>query len=152
MQGKLFEWGDNVKQETIGRYAAAIYRNAQSIINKKLENEGIKSGQHDFLYVIIKNQGISQTAMCEILNVGKPTVTKAVNSLVRSGYVVKEKSIEDQRCYQLYLTNKGEEISPLIKETFDELNQIFKKNLSEEEYNQTLYGLKIVLENIKNEK
>lgn len=139
-----------MKQETIGRYAAAIYRNTQSIINKKLENEGIKSGQHDFLYVIIKNQGISQTKMCEILNVGKPTVTKAVKSLVNSGYVVKEKGLEDQRCYQLYLTEKGEEIAPRIKETFDEINAIYKRNLSKEEYNQTLYGLKIILDSIGN--
>ncbi|TCT14556.1 MarR family transcriptional regulator [Natranaerovirga pectinivora] len=141
-----------MKQESVGRYAAAIYRSTQSIINKKLENYGIRSGQHDFLYVIIKKQGISQTEMCDLLNVGKSTVTKAVNSLVKSGYVIKEKSLEDKRCYQIYLTEKGEEIAPRIKDIFDELSEIYKKNLSEEEYYQILNGLKIILGNISNAK
>ncbi|NRT31940.1 hypothetical protein B0I68_005545 [Clostridium beijerinckii] len=40
--------------ENISKLNAAIYRNAQSIINSKLIDLNIRSGQHDFLYVISK--------------------------------------------------------------------------------------------------
>lgn len=69
--------------------------------------------------------------MCEILHVGKSTVTKAVKSIIKSGYVSKEKSLEDNRSYRLYLNEKGKEIAPRIQETFDEINEIYKRNLSE---------------------
>lgn len=49
-----------MKKESLGKYIAAIHRNSQSIINKKLEDYDIVSGQHDFLYVISNNEGITQ--------------------------------------------------------------------------------------------
>ena len=41
--------------KSISKYNAAIYRNGQSIINYKLKDLDIKSGQHDFFYIISKN-------------------------------------------------------------------------------------------------
>lgn len=142
-----------MKKDSVGRYTAAIYRNTQSIINKKFEHYDIRSGQHDFLYVIIKNEGITQTEMCDLLNVGKATVAKAVNNLVRSGYVIKEKNNkEDKRFYRLFLTDKGRAIAPMINATFHELIEIYKNELTDEEYDQILRGLKKILENISSAK
>ena len=149
---KTIQGGEDLRKESVGRYAAAIYRNTQSFINQKLKNYDIRSGQHDFLYVIMKNEGITQIEMCNLLNVGKPTVTKAVNNLVKHGYVIREKNIEDKRSYRLFLTNKGKEIAPTINETFDELTEIYKNNLTEEEYHQILQGLEIILKSISNTK
>lgn len=141
-----------MKKESVGRYTAAIYRNTQIFINQKLKNHGIKSGQHDFLYVIINNEGITQTEICNRLNVGKPTVTKAVNNLAKHGYVIRKRNIEDKRSYRLFLTNKGKEIAPMINATFDELIEVYKSNLSSEEYRQVLQGLEIILNNISSAK
>ena len=49
----------------IGRFNAAIHRNAQSIINCKLRDLDIRSGQQEFFYVISKNEGISQKELSE---------------------------------------------------------------------------------------
>jgi len=75
-----------------------------------------------------------------LLNVGKPTVTKGVNNLVKHGYAIREKNIEDKRSYRLFLTNKGKRIAPMINATFDELTEIYKSNFTEEEYHQILQG------------
>lgn len=79
-------------------------------------------------------------------------MTKAVNSLVKNDYVKREKNIEDNRSHRLFLTNKGKEIAPMINATFNELIEVYKSNLSSEEYHQVLQGLEIILNNISSAK
>ncbi|WP_242841940.1 MarR family winged helix-turn-helix transcriptional regulator [Clostridium beijerinckii] len=90
--------------DNISNLNAAIYRNAQIIINSKLIDLNIKSGQHDFFHVISKNQGISQKELSEFLYVGKSTTAKAVKNLMKNNH----------RVYRLYLTEKGKEVLPII--------------------------------------
>ena len=138
--------------ENISKLNAAIYRNAQSIINSKLVDLNIKSGQHDFLYVISKNEGISQKELSEFLYVGKSTTAKAVKNLVENDYVKKIQDENDNRIYRLYLTENGIKIIPKINSVFLELVTIFSKNLSKIEEEQTLIVLKRILDTLSEEK
>lgn len=138
--------------ENISKLNAAIYRNAQSIINSKLIDLNIKSGQHDFLYVISKNEGISQKELSAFLYVGKSTTAKAVKNLVENDYVKKIQDEKDNRIYRLYLTENGKKIIPKINSVFLELVTIFSKNLSKSEEEQTLIVLKRILDTLSEEK
>lgn len=131
---------------------AAIYRNLQSILSLKLQDIPIRSGQHDFLYVISQNEGITQKELSERLFVDKSTTAKAVKSLISQGYVVKEALLEDKRFVQLYLTEQGKQIKPHIQKIFLELIEISTSNLSKEETEQTVALLKIILKDLVNEK
>lgn len=141
-----------MEKESLGKYIAAINRNAQSIINKKFKDYDIGSGQHDFLYIICNNEGITQKELGNILNIGKGTTTKAVKNLLKCGYITREKNMEDKRFYRLYLTDKGKEIAPVINLTFEEMIKIYADNFSEEEYTLILKSLKKILKNINNVK
>lgn len=138
--------------ENISKLNAAIYRNAQSIINSKLIDLNIRSGQHDFLYVISKNEGISQKELSEFLYVGKSTTAKAVKNLIENDYVKRVQDESDKRIYRLYLTEEGKKVIPKIESTFLELVAIFSKNLSKEEEEQTVIILKRILHTISEEK
>lgn len=138
--------------ENISKLNAAIYRNAQSIINSKLIDLNIRSGQHDFLYVISKNEGISQKELSEFLYVGKSTTAKAVKNLVENNYVKRIQDENDKRIYRLYLTESGKKVIPKIDATFLELVAIFSKNLSKKEEEQTVIILKRILHTISEEK
>jgi len=138
--------------ENISKLNAAIYRNAQSIINSKLIDLNIKSGQHDFFYVISRNEGISQKELSEFLYVGKSTTAKAVKNLMTNDYVKRIQDKNDHRIYRLYLTEKGKEVLPKIESTFLELKSIFSKNLSNNEEEQTIITLKKILAAISEEK
>jgi len=138
--------------ENISKLNAAIYRNAQSIINSKLIDLNIKSGQHDFLYVISKNEGISQKELSEFLYVGKSTTAKAVKNLVENDYVKKIQHENDNRIYRLFLTENGRKIIPKINSVFLELVTIFSKNLSKIEEEQTIIVLKRILDTLSEEK
>ena len=138
--------------DTIGKLNAAIYRNAQSIINSKLIDLNIKSGQHEFFYVISKNQGISQKELSKFLYVGKSTTAKAVKNLMENDYITRLQDENDHRVYRLYLTENGKEVLPIIESTFLEMQTIFSRNLSNSEEEQTLIALKKILSTISEEK
>jgi DNA-binding MarR family transcriptional regulator len=138
--------------ENISKLNAAIYRNSQSIINSKLIDLNIRSGQHDFLYVISKNEGISQKELSEFLYVGKSTTAKAVKNLVENDYVKRFQDENDRRIYRLYLTAAGKKVIPKIDAVFLELVSIISKNLSKVEEEQTVTILKRILHTISEEK
>lgn len=134
--------------KSFGRYITASSRLAQGIINKKLENTDIKSGQHHFMYVICDNEGINQKELSERLKIGKATTTKAVKSLMESGYVKREKYEDDKRFYKLYLTDKGREIAPLVRETFREVSEIYSSGFTEEESEEAIKILEKIFNNV----
>ncbi len=141
-----------MKKEPIGKYVAAIYRNMQSIINFKLADIDIKSGQQDFLFAISKNEGISQKELSTTLYVGKSTTAKAVKNLINSGYITREQDMADKRYNRLYLTEKGKAIAPRMSATFSEIMNIFARGLSDDEFEQTLILLKKILRSFSDEK
>jgi DNA-binding MarR family transcriptional regulator len=137
--------------ETIGKLTAAINRNLQIILNHKLKDISIRSGQHDFFYVISLYEGITQKELSEWLYISKSTTAKAVKNLMDHGYVRKEKDTEDNRYDRLYLTEKGKKISAQMQETFKEVVDITTRNLSPLEVKQTKELLKRILNNVLEE-
>ncbi|MBA4701314.1 MAG: MarR family transcriptional regulator [Ruminococcus sp.] len=138
--------------DNIGKLNAAVYRNLQSILNYKLRDIPIRGGQHDFLYVISKREGITQKELSQELYVDKSTTAKAVKSLVSLGYIRKEPSPDDKRFEKLYLTEKGQEIKEHIQNTFLELVEIATKSLSAKEAEEAVRLLKVILDGLIEEK
>ncbi|RKD28884.1 MarR family transcriptional regulator [Lacrimispora algidixylanolytica] len=140
-----------IMNESIGKLTAAINRNLQIILNHKLKDISIRSGQHDFFYVISLYEGITQKELSEWLYISKSTTAKAVKNLMDHGYVRKEKDTEDNRYDRLYLTEKGKQISAQMQETFKEVVEITTRNLSPLEIKQTKELLKRILSNVLEE-
>jgi DNA-binding MarR family transcriptional regulator len=138
--------------ESIGKLNAAIYRNMDSIVNSKLKDLPIRSGQQDFFYVVSINEGITQKELSEHLYIGKSTTAKAIKNLVDSGYIRKEKDEKDKRSDRLYLTEKGREISPRIQQGFIEVVNVAMKDLSDEEIETSIILLNKILNNVHKEK
>ncbi len=138
--------------ESIGKLNAAIYRNLQSILNTKLKDLPIRSGQHDFLYVISLQEGITQKELSEYLYVGKATTAKACKNLMAHGYIRMEKDKKDRRFERLYLTELGRATAPRIHETFAALVGIAIRDLSSEEAETAVRLLKKILETLTKEK
>lgn len=137
---------------TIGKYNAAIYRNMQSIINYRLDNIPILSGQSDFFLVISKNEGITQKGLSEHLYVNKSTTAKAVKNLIKNGLIRKEKDERDGRLDRLFLTDTGKQLAPRIQQIFADNIEIASKNLSADELEHLDIMLQKVLQNFVDEK
>lgn len=138
--------------ESIGRYSAAIYRLSQSIFSMKLKALEIGSGQYDIFLVISKNAGISQTEICDVLNIEKSTTAKAVKYLLSKGYIYKKQIAHDKRYSSLYLTEKGQSASEAVEAVFSEILGVFSKNIPDDAIEQTITVLKKVIANLRDEK
>lgn len=72
---------------------------------------------HVLMYIKKYNDIVTPVKISEFFNVSKPFVTKIINSLEQSSYIYKVPLKNDNRSYQLMLTEKSDEI---FKENFNE--------------------------------
>ena len=118
---------------SLGKLNAAIYRNLQVLMNDRLRDLDISSGQYDFFVAISQNEGLSLKELGALLHVGKSTTTKAVQDLAGKGYVRKVKDTEDARIDHLFLTVKGKGAVPIMQQVSDENDALAASMLSEKE-------------------
>lgn len=136
--------------ESLGKYIAELYRHQQMMINNYLKPYNIGGGQYIFLLNIYKYEGISQKDLSKLLHVDKTTTTKAINKLEKEGYVYRVKGLQDKRYYRLYLTEKGINFIPTLKDTLKSISKILKTGMSETEFDEAIRLLKIMLRNSYN--
>jgi MarR family transcriptional regulator, organic hydroperoxide resistance regulator len=76
-----------------------------------LATRGIHPGQALCLRVVAERDGISQRDLADALHLARPTVTKMVQALERSGAVERRHDPDDQRLTRVYLTGGGRELA-----------------------------------------
>lgn len=135
-------------QESIGRYLACIYKAGQCYVGRELAEYGIGSGQYFFLLVLSKKDGISQDALTEVARVDKATTGRAVKKLAEEGFIIRKRNPKDLRAYQIYLTEKGKRMLPVVREVLSRWNNSILKGLTEEEKQLALKLVKKIFDNL----
>jgi DNA-binding MarR family transcriptional regulator len=69
--------------------------------------------QFHYLKIIDKTPNITSSALAEILNITKPSVTEIINKLQNIDCVYREQCSSDKRVFYIKLTEKGENIIKL---------------------------------------
>lgn len=123
----------NQNLRSIGKWVSILYRFRQNYLGKKLDPLNIGSGQHVFLMVLSRNDGISQERLTEYLKMDKATTAKALKKLEDEGYVVREIDPNDKRAYQIFLTQRGSSVIPVIQEAVSEWETVITSGLLERE-------------------
>ncbi len=126
--------------QNIGKLISFISRQNHWYIARRLEDLGIGSGQHPYLMTLYRKDGINQDELSRLVGLDKATTTRAVRKLVEGGYVVREQDPSDRRSYLVHLTNKGNEIKPMVRGTLKDLVSELSQGLSDEEV-KILHGL-----------
>ena len=78
---------------------------------KALATRGIHPGQAFCLRVMAERDGISQRDLADTLHLARPTVTKMVQALEKSGAVERRPDPDDRRLTRVYLTDGGRELA-----------------------------------------
>lgn len=123
----------NTSGLAIGRWISIIHRNRQNYLTKRLEAYRIGSGQHVFLMILSRNDGISQEQLSEHMRIDKATTAKAIKKLENEGYIRREVDSRDKRAYKVFLTSKGVEVIPVIKEAIEDWERMVTNNIPESE-------------------
>lgn len=131
---------DKNRCENIGKYISFIYRKAGGFISKGLSDLGIGYGQLMFLLELYRADGKSQEDLCEILDIDKGTTARAIKKLEEEQFVIRLKDENDKRAYNIYLTDKANNLKPDVYKVLDTWDDIVTQNLEKGE-KEILIGL-----------
>jgi DNA-binding MarR family transcriptional regulator len=89
-------------------------RRAQGVVyadlNDALARISLRPLQFTLLLMVAENPGSSQSSVCEALGMQKANCVPTMSELERRGYIIRRKSTNDARSYELHITNKGKRI------------------------------------------
>ena len=132
------------KLARIGPMAKKIYRLYTAELLSSLQKRGFADLRPSFLEVlfyICENPGPSIKLVGEASGLKKQTMTSHVNELERRGYVVRKTGQIDRREQTLYLTEYGEKFKLALRESMEELEQFYAREIGEVELDRIDYVL-----------
>jgi DNA-binding MarR family transcriptional regulator len=131
-----------VKRENrgFGIHLSIILRRGQMYLDRELEPFDIRAGQIPILRVLGIKDGIDQKSIRAFLHLDKGTVAKTIRPLIHKGYVTRKTDPKDKRAYQIFLTRKGHEIMPEVKDAVNRWMDALTAGFTEEE-KETAYTL-----------
>ncbi len=88
-----------------------------------------------------KNDGRTISDLAQSLNITLPSVTVAINKLVKKGYVKKEKSNTDGRVVYVRLTDKGLRIDKIHQYFHVKMVKEIAKEMTDEEKESLIHGM-----------
>ena len=113
-----------------------IREQANKLIVRELRQrgvEGIVPSHGEIMVHLFAAEECTMQNLAKQINRPKPTVTVLIEKLVACGYVVKEKSAEDNRVTLIKLTAKGWELKPIFEVISAKMNAVVYQGLCEEE-------------------
>lgn len=93
--------------ESSGFLVRDTNRAFQRLLERRIAAFGLKRGQWYFLRVLWAEDGLSQRELSERVGTMEPTTVIALRSMERAGLVRRERSEQDRRKAQVWLTPKA---------------------------------------------
>ena len=128
-------------EQSFGHWVARLYRSSQNYFAKKLAKLHIGRGQHSFLLVLYRKDGISQDQLAHALHINKAAVARALSKLEQNGYVIRKKDDADRRNNQVYLTDKARKIKNKLLSEVNAWTDTLAEGLSDTDRKQIIEQL-----------
>ena len=124
-----------VKSENkgFGIHLSIILRRGRMYLDRELEPLGVRAGQIPILRVLGIKDGIDQKSIEKYLHLDKGTIAKTIRPLIHKGYVTRQTNPNDKRAYQIFLTRKGHEIIPEVKDAINRWMDALTAGFTDEE-------------------
>lgn len=101
------------------------------------------------LMIIQHFEGLTQTALAQILEKDKASITRLLNSLVQLNLVERIQDNNDRRIVHAHITNKGKSTFQQFIPKLHTLSDVTLQGISEEDFTQTLHTLTRITSNIQ---
>lgn len=110
---------------------------------KNMHNINLSISEMHLLEVVGKNKedGVKIGGIARELGITMPSVTVAINKLMKKGYVQKVKSNGDGRMVYVNLTRLGKKMNAVHRHFHEQMVRSVVKDFSEEEKNTLLRGI-----------
>ncbi|MFA4860452.1 MarR family winged helix-turn-helix transcriptional regulator [Methanoregula sp.] len=106
-----------------GAIVSIINRGKFIFLNDRLRRLDLSAGQFPVLMLLYKEQNITQETLVRHYHLDKGTIARAVKKLEAAGYIRRIVDPTNRRAVRLFLTEKGEQVIPYLKEIHTEWNE-----------------------------
>ncbi len=115
-------------------YANNIIRSSRKMVNEGLSPLGLSSAEGNILlHLFTLERGVRQEDIAGLLDISKPAVSRALESLEKKGYVTRQKDFSDRRASRVLFTEKAQEIRPQVERVYQEVYALAAQGVSPEE-------------------
>ena len=118
---------------SIGYLTRIAFRAFSRALEVRTSPHGVSSGQWRFLRVLWREDGLTQRELSRRVGMREPTTVIALKSLERSGFVTRQKSVEDRRKAHVFLTPQARALEAVLLPAVAEVNANALAGLSEAE-------------------
>ncbi|MCW3161251.1 MarR family winged helix-turn-helix transcriptional regulator [Chryseobacterium oryctis] len=131
--------------------AIRTYRN---YAQRQLKENGFEITIDQWLTIkaVLENPGITQNEIGDLVFKDNASITRIINLLAKSGYIIREIHSEDRRKTNLKVTDSGKEIIKKVQNLVENNRKIALENISEEEMEIMNNALIKISENCINSK
>jgi DNA-binding MarR family transcriptional regulator len=103
-------------EESLNYQLIQLMKEHRQRAEEALSQLGLHVSQELFLFVLWREEGLSQSELAARLRVELPTVTKAVQRMEHAGLLIRQADEQDSRVSRVYLTEKGRTLyAPALK-------------------------------------
>jgi MarR family transcriptional regulator for hemolysin len=124
-------------------HAHHMIRSARQIINKNLQSLNLSSAEGNILlHLLTQGQEMGQEQLVEQLDISKPAVSRALDSLETKGFITRQPNPQDRRAHRVRLTERAREIGPAVEQSYNQLYALAIQGISAAELEEfvSLFG------------
>ena len=97
---------------------------------------------------LFQKDGVNQESLGQSINLDRANVTRAVQKLVKEGYVYRQRDEKDKRSYRVFLTEKGKAIEPGLKKIALEWENILLSNFDPDQRQTIVNSFEDMIKNV----
>ncbi len=117
----------------LGRSITCLYRNRSKFLGERLREYGFAGAMYMMLLHVDRHPGATQDSIATHMYIDKSNVARRIKQLEELGYVRRETDLSDRRQNNLYLTDRGRELAPLIRSYLSQWGESISAGLTEAE-------------------
>lgn len=133
---------------SIGYLTRIAFRAFSRALEVRTAPHGVSSGQWRFLRVLWREDGLTQRELSARVGMREPTTVIALKSLERSGFVIRQKSLEDRRKAHVFLTPEARALKAVLLPAVSDVNAIALAGLTDSEIRVLRKALTVVGRNL----
>lgn len=128
----------------VGYLIQQISHLLEQLLNKNLANEDLSVSHARVIYLLYKNDGMTQSELQQDLLIKASSITKLIDVLEEKGLVKREACNEDARVRRIYLTEEGRKKEEKLCKIKEDTEAKLLSTLSENERKELIRFLKLI--------
>lgn len=137
-----------VPEHNFGFLVHDVARLMRVAYDRRARALGLTRSQWWVLNHLYFNEGITQSALADVLDIEKPTLGRLLDRLEAKGWVERRADPHDRRAKRVYLTGEVQDLMRALRELAAELRADALDGLGEEARRQLMDTLRVVKSNL----